>query len=277
VVLQTGKGVGRFKKGDRVACIGAGYAQHTDFTVVPHHLCVRLPENVTFAQGSYAMLAATALQALRRNEPQFGEYTAVVGMGLVGQLAARLHQLAGNYVMGWDTNPFSLKTARKWGIDATAQVGQDDDVRLCREFTNGGGLDSAVIAFGGDCTKAYETIFECLKLTPDGHHMGRVVIVGGASIEFKWATSNIDIRMAARTGAGYHDEPWETGPDYPPVFMRWTTRTNLELCIRLIAEKKLNVDGLTTHTVSLSKVDKTIDAMIDHPEKILGVVFDMKK
>ena len=68
-------GVSEFKIGDRVACIGVGYALHTDYAVVPHNLCVPLPDNVTFEQGAYGMLFATAMQTLRRGQPEFGEYT----------------------------------------------------------------------------------------------------------------------------------------------------------------------------------------------------------
>ena len=59
VVLEAGRGVDRFEPGDRVCCMGGGYACHTDYAVVPHHLCVHLPEKVTFAQGAYGHLAAT--------------------------------------------------------------------------------------------------------------------------------------------------------------------------------------------------------------------------
>ena len=38
VVLEVGEGVEEFKPGDRVACMGGGYAYHTNYTVVPHHL-----------------------------------------------------------------------------------------------------------------------------------------------------------------------------------------------------------------------------------------------
>ena len=61
IVEATGEGVGEFRRGDRVACIGGGYALHSDYAIVPHNLCVALPENVSFEQGSYAMLLATAI------------------------------------------------------------------------------------------------------------------------------------------------------------------------------------------------------------------------
>jgi len=88
-------------------------------------------------------------------------------------------------------------------------------------------------------------------------------------------TTNIDIRRSSRTGPGYHDEAWEYGPAYPPVFMRWTTQSNLQLCLRLISEGRLNVDCLTTHTVPLEKARTAVDEMMQDPDGILGVVFEM--
>jgi threonine dehydrogenase-like Zn-dependent dehydrogenase len=276
VILEVAAGAEEFRAGDRVACIGGGYALHTNYAVVPHHLCVRLPNNVTFAQGSYAMLAATALHALRRGEPEMGEFVAVVGLGPVGQLGARLHQLAGGYVIGWDTMPFRTEVAKKWGIDAVAVVGAEDEVALTKAFTRGYGLDGALFAFQGDGTKALASIRECLKCTADGHRMGRIVNVGGVRFDYAFGLTNADIREASRTGPGYHDEEWEVGKPYPPVTMRWTTRTNLELAMRLISEGRLNVDCLTTHTIPLARVDAEISAIISDPDKILGVVFEVE-
>jgi len=275
IVQAVGEGVTEFRAGDRVACIGAGYAQHTTLAVVPHHLCVLLPENVTYAQGAYAMLAATGLQALRRGEPQLGEYFAVVGLGVVGQLTARLLQLAGAYVIGWDTIPFRTQTATAWGLDAVAIPGAEDEVARTKEFTAGRGLDGAVLAFGGDGTKALQSVRQSLKVTLDGHRMGRIVIVGGVKLDYSFGLTNADIREASRTGAGYHDEAWEFGPDYPPVFVHWSTRTNLQLCMRLLAEGKLRVDRLTTHTIPLREVEAAVAAILDRPDEILGVVFTM--
>jgi threonine dehydrogenase-like Zn-dependent dehydrogenase len=276
-VLEVSEGVEEFAPGDRVACIGNGLAQHTNYAVVPHNLCVLLPDGVTFAQGAYAMLAATGLHAVRRGQPELGEYVLVIGLGLVGQLTAQLYQLAGTYVMGWDKIPFCTEIAQRWGIDATAVVGVEDEIAATKAFTRGQGLDAAVFAFGGDGNQALESTRACLKCAPDGHPYGRIVVVGLS--HFNWAPgfpmTNIDIRQASRTGPGYHDDHWETGPGYPPVFMRWTTRTHLELCMRLIAEGKLNVDALTTHIVPLHDVDAAILAIIGEPDKILGVVFEM--
>ena len=274
-VMAVGEGVTRYSEGDRVACMGAGKAQHSDYAVVPHNLTVPLPDDVTFDQGAYAHLAATALQALRRGDAQFGGYSAVVGLGVLGQLTAQMHQLAGCYVIGWDTVKNRLEIAKSWGIHATATVGKEDEIALTKDFTSGAGLDDAVIAFGGNADSAMASLIKCMKVSPDSHSMGVIVVVGGTKFTFGWL-NNIDIRRSARTGPGYHDDPWEVGAPYPPVFMRWTTQTNLELCLRLIAEGKLKVDVLTTHTLSLANIDAESSEMLKNPDEVLGVVFRMK-
>lgn len=288
VVLAVGKGEGEgegegandFRPGDRVAAIGNRYAVHADYTVVPHNLCVRLPRAVTFAQGSYAMLAATALHALRRGGPEFGESVAVIGLGIVGQLTAMLYRLAGNFVIGLDSIPRRIEIARRWGIDEAVLAGPEgegDLTEAVKRFTLDRGLDAAVVAFGGDATGAMRMIEKCMKVSPDGHPTGRVVVVGGARFDYGGSLTNIDVRRASRTGPGYHHEAWELGADYPEVYMRWTTRTNLELCMRLVSEGRLEVDALTTHTVALDRVDEETSAILDDPDGALGVVFTMSR
>ena len=185
-----------------------------------------------------------------------------------------MYQLSGCYVAGRDTIAKRREIASGWDIDSANSPGEQPLADLTREFTAGAGLDAAVIAFGGDATGVIDELDQCLKVSPDGHTMGRIVIVGGAGYTFTHRTTNHDIRIAARTGPGYHDELWEHGDDYPPVFMRWTTRTNLELCVRLIHEGKLNVDTLTTHSIDFSDVERQVDAILDEPDDILGVVFE---
>ena len=51
----------------------------------------------------------------------------------------------------------------------------------------------------------------------------------------------------------------------------------MELCMRLIGEGKLDVDCLTTHTIPLESVEKEIASIIDKPDDILGVIFQMNR
>ena len=84
VVEAVGAGVTAFSKGDRVACAGAGYANHAEWIVVPENLAVRVPEGVPLEQAAFATLGAIALQGIRVADPTLGETAAVVGLGLIG-------------------------------------------------------------------------------------------------------------------------------------------------------------------------------------------------
>lgn len=112
-----------------------------------------------------------------------------------------------------------------------------------------------------------------MKVSGDGHPMGTMVIVGGAEFPFTRSLTNMDVRRSSRTGPGYHDKDWERGRDYDPVFVRWNTRSNLELCLRLVAEGKLPVEKLTTHRVSFDSVEGETRRITEDPDSILGMVF----
>jgi threonine dehydrogenase-like Zn-dependent dehydrogenase len=270
-VIALGRGVKQFKVGDRVACMGGGYALHADYSAVPQNLCAVLPPELDYEHGAYGHLAMTALHAIRRARIQLGDYVLIVGLGIVGQVAGQLAKLSGAYVMGWDLTAGRRRIARRCGFDSTTGPGEDD-------LTGGAGFDHAVIAFGGQGDEAQQAVTQVMKLTPDGHREGNIVLVGGVTTTCNWAAGlgNLNFLSSARTGPGYHDEPWEHGGcAYPPVWMRWTTRTNMDLVMRLMAEKRLRIDPLTTHRLGLAKIDDAVTAHIERPSKTLGTVLLM--
>lgn len=276
IVEQVGEGVTRLCQGDRVAAIGYGMALHADWVVVPQNLCVKLPEETNYEEGSYAMLLATALQAVRRAKPELGELACVVGMGLVGQLTAQLLTASGCRVIGWARNDDQVRIAKKCGIAEAINMNECDPIEATRVFTEGKGLDISVFSFPGKAGKSWEQTIASMKITPDGHTMGRVIVVGGSEIDLKWIPANLDVRIAARTGPGYHDSAWELGRDYPPVVVQWTTQTNLEVCMNAIRYGLVNVTALTTHHVKLIHVEEEVDAM-ENPAQILGMVFEREE
>ncbi len=278
VIEALGDGVSQHTVGDRVACIGAGHALHSDYVVVPQNLCAKLPDNVTYEQGAYTMLACTALQAIRRGGTALGEYLLVVGLGVIGQFTGQFGLLSGMRVAGWDMEAGRLKIAASLGFGQTVRIGQDDPIILSQSFTEGLGFDMTVMAFGGDGDKALESVRNVMKLTSDGHRMGRIVMVGGLSTSIRWgaATGNLDLLSSARTGLGYHDDDWEHGRvEYPPVAVRWGTRQHMRLVLQLMSEGRLHAEALTTHRLPLEKIDEAVSAHLEQPGRTLGTLLLM--
>jgi len=273
-VIRLGEGVARFEVGDRVACMGGGYALHASHAVCPVNLTVPIPGGVSFEEAAFCHLAATSLHAIRRAEPQFGENFAVSGLGVVGQLAVAFAKLSGTHVVGLDRFPRRLAAAKEMGADAAFNVAEGDPVPRVAEFCRGHGLDAGILAFGGDATEALTQLYEMMKPAPDTHRWGRIVAVGGArvSVDLAAGLGNVDIRSSARPGPGYHDEAWEHGADYPPVFVRWTTQRNLEESLRAMAEGRLRVRPLITDAVPLDQAPAACEKILASPSETLGVI-----
>ena len=178
-------------------------------------------------------------------------------------------------VIGWDPIPQRLAIATRWDIDAVARPGHDDVVAITGRFTEGQGLDTAVLAFGGEAEDAMRELIACFKTAPDGHRMGRLMIPGGARFAFPEGITNLDICRVGRTGFGCHDEAWGRGADYPHTVMRWTTQTNLALCMRLIVDGRFPVQALTTHAVALEEVEQRLATLVQAPDEMLGVILTM--
>ena len=278
VVIDTKGDCDEFSVGDRVSGMGGGYAMHATHACIPHNLCAKIPENVSDAEAASNHLAATALHAVQRGRIVIGENVVVAGLGLVGQLSCQIAQIAGAYVMGMDRFPRRVEMAQEVGVDLPSQLTDTDPVPIAEEFTGGYGMDCGIIAFGGDGTEAFRQIRGMLKTAPDTHKMGRIVIVGGATITHGYAAGlgNVDVISAARTGPGYHDEAYEHGADYPPVFVHWPTQRNLELVLRFMSEGKLKVKPLITDTVPIDQAADACEKLIQTPDEALGVVFSMR-
>ena len=278
VILKTCGDVKCLKPGMRVACMGAGAAEHTNYAVVPVNLVVPIPDEVTFEEASYLSLAATALQAVRRTQVQFGEYGAVLGLGIVGNLAAQLYRLNGARVIGWESLAGRAEIAARCGIADRTDFIDADPVEATKRFAAPYGLDFALFAFGGGGERAFENIKKCMKFSADGHAMGNITLVGGCRVPVDGgaASGNLNIRVSSRTGAGYHDHDWEYGRDYPAAFVQFTTQRNARELITLIGEKRLLVTPLTTHRFELENIREAGNLLIDHPDRTLGVILTMK-
>lgn len=274
VVLEVGEGCEDIEVGSELACMGGGYAYHSDFVAVPRNLTTPKPAGLSFEEAAFAHLAATSMHAIRRVDVGLCEHFLVVGLGIVGQIAVQLAAAAGAHVAALDRLENRLELADQGGAELV-MGGTGDEPERVREFTRGYGLDCALIAFGGDATAVVEMIAGMMKVAPDGHRMGRLGIVGGAQFQTKgWPVNvgNMDIRPSSRPGPGYHDDAWEHGRDYPPVFVQWTTQRNMEDCLRLAEAGKLDFEMLVTHRLPLDDFAEGAEALVSNPASALGVV-----
>jgi predicted dehydrogenase/threonine dehydrogenase-like Zn-dependent dehydrogenase len=269
VVLEVGSLVRDLAPGDRVAC-GGGGAVHADIDHVPGNLCVALPDAVSFAEGAFTTVGAIAMHAVRQGDVSLGERVAVIGQGLVGQLAGLLLRASGCSVVGVDLDRELLERARAIGAVDVAAPRESLDVK---RLPPGVGECDAVLITAA--TPSDDPIRLAAALCRD---RGRVVIVGDVGLQIPRAPyydKEIDLRLSRSYGPGRYDPVYEErGIDYPIGYVRWTERRNMAAFVGLLARRRVDVAGLVTERVPVQQAPEAYDRLASSTTSPLGIVVE---
>ena len=156
-IAAVGKGVTRFKEGDRVYAAelanpkGGFYAQ---YAAVRAENVSRIPGNLSIEQA--AVLASDGLTALTGLQKilglKSGESLMVFGAsGGIGHLAIQLAKRLGAKVFAIASGDDGVKLAKKLGADSVVDGKGDDVLSAVRKFAPNG-IDAALVTAGGDKT-----------------------------------------------------------------------------------------------------------------------------
>ena len=272
IVRALGDGVDEFRVGDRVACGGAGYANHAEFNVVPKNLCVRLPaidgEPLTFGSAAFATIGAIALQGVRQAALTLGERICVIGLGLLGQITVQLCKANGCFVIGADIDDAKFDLARKLGADvAVSSTALESAVAAA---TDGRGADAVIITAAAHGS-------ELIELAGDiSRPKGRVVAVGMVGLDVPrdvFYKKELDLRLSMSYGPGRYDPEYEErGHDYPLPYVRWTEQRNMQAILDLVSTGRLDFDALVTHRFLFDQALGAYDLISGGREPYLGIL-----
>jgi predicted dehydrogenase len=268
VVLAVGSRVRDIVPGDRVACGGSDYAVHAEVDHVPSNLCVPLPDEVDFESGAFATVGSIAMHGVRQADVRLGETVAVIGLGLVGQLAGQLLRAAGCRVVGIDLSPALLERARTVGAaDITFERSWLDDDRLP---TEAGECDAVLITAA---TPSSDPVQLAAALARD---RARVVIVGDVGLAIPRAPyydKELDLRLSRSYGPGRYDGEYEErGLDYPIGYVRWTERRNLRSFVELLAGGRIDVKGLVTDRFPIDRAEEAYEKLVSEDVSPLAMI-----
>jgi predicted dehydrogenase/threonine dehydrogenase-like Zn-dependent dehydrogenase len=251
VVQAVDAGNTRFRVGDRVAIGGAECAFHAEYAAVPDMLATPVPQGVENWQAAYTTIASIALQAVRQLQPTLGERVLVVGQGLVGLLVTAFLRASGVRVLALDVAPSRRALAEAMGAERVVIAGQQDLRQEARAWTEGYGVDAAILAASASTNGPTEQALEVLR------DRGRLVVVGKAKVDLPWEYAfgkEIEVRFSRSYGPGRYDPSYEwAGADYPIGYVRWTEQRNFEACLQAMRTGSLNLDALTTRRASFTQ------------------------
>ena len=247
--------------GDRVLAS----VNHSSITVadVRRTLIIPLQADITDEQALLSRMAAISIVGVRNGEVRLGDQVAVIGQGLIGQLATQLALVAGaRPVIGIDFIASRLEVARANGITPLHAGEGMDLAERTQSMTAGRGPDVVIEATGNP--QAIPTALELA--TP----LGRVVLLGSprGKIEIDPYTfiHKRGLRViGAHATTTHQQETRET---------RWTERRNIEFCMRLFADGSLKTRGLISDRIPAADALGIHASLHAHPEAHLGVIID---
>jgi predicted dehydrogenase/threonine dehydrogenase-like Zn-dependent dehydrogenase len=271
MVVEVGCAVTGVRPGQLVATGGAGKANHAEFQAVPGLLCAPVPGCVSVQDAAFTTIASIALHGLRIADVGPGAKVAVVGLGLIGQLAARLAMAAGCDVAGIDPAAYPRDVAGRTGVLALDERGEETTEQVLA-WSRGRGADAVLVCAAGPSPAA---VMRVPALCRD---RAAVVIVGDVGLQLSrtpFYERELSLRFARSYGPGRYDPSYEAwGVDYPAGQVRWSEGRNFEAVLDLLAAGRLAVRDLVTHTFDIGDAADAYRLIENRPEPYLAIRLD---
>ncbi len=260
VVVEVGEGVNSVTVGDRVIVY---WGKHKKHITVNEKNVVKLPDEVSLAEASMALISIFPLAAVRKTKVEIGESALVMGLGILGMFAVQQFRVAGAYpVVAVDPiaerREMALKLGADYAIDPTVE-GFADKVK---ELT-GGGVNACVEATGLGI--GLIQALDCMK------KMGRIALLGctrnsNFSIDYY---SKVHGKGVSLIGAHTLARPkFESSPGL------WTDVDDLKATAALIKGGRLNFKDMICEYVSPADCQAVYDRLVNDKNFPIGVLFD---
>lgn len=267
-VTEVGRGVTDIKIGDIVAEVGQAY--HSEVNRVGKNLVIKVPDELEdIRQAAFGALGGIALEGIHQAEVMPGETVAVIGLGLLGHITARILYAYGCDVIGYDVTDKSLAgTKLKAFINST----DDSAVDITKSLTQGRGVDKVIITAA---TNSNAPIDLSQLITRD---RGIICMIGVTQLNLDrrpFYERELTFKIARSYGPGRYDPSYEeAGVDYPIGYVRFTEGRNVEEFIRLLSTKRMDISDLITHVIPFSDAANAYEMITTNPnnEKYIGVL-----
>lgn len=197
-----------------------------EYISVPEYVLYNLPDEVSYQQAAMVEPLAIAYHAATRTPIVPGTSVVIVGVGTIGMLTLQVvRSMGARPLIAVDIDDEKLRAALRNGASAAVNSKDADAINQILAYSEDrGGVDVAV-----DATGIGTTADLCLRSVAKN---GRVVLVGNLAptIEFplQWVVTRQISLFGSCASAGEYGE-----------------------CLKLIAEKKVNVEALISKAVPL--------------------------
>jgi len=260
----VGEGVTAFSPGDWVFV----EARHHRYVVVDpsERMVCKLPSGMDLRAAPFAILATISNTAVQLSPPASGDTVAVLGLGLVGNLAGQLYHHAGAKVIGIDLIESRCAIARRCGFDQIINPQNLDLLSEIQGATDGKGADIVIEATGSP--SAVPTALSLAR------RRGQVILLGSTRGVVRELDVYSLIHHAGRVVKGAHVSVF---PRFETSGESYSRYVGLRQMLELIAHDELIISPLITDIVSPEDVQSAYENLLNRKESHLGVLIDWER
>jgi len=224
-----------------------------------------VPADADGRRAVFTRMAGVSITALRASSFSAGDQVVVIGLGLVGNLAAQLFQLAGGDVLGLDPATHRQDLARACGVTNVAGSSGDDARMLVQDWTAGNGARVVVEAVGRS-----DLLAQAVELA--SRH-GEVISLGSPRASYAADLTPMLARIHLLGIKLIGALEW-TFPLQDAERAQHSIIGNYRTLLRWILDGKLVVDPLRTHVLRPDQCQEAYGGLAHRKDEYLGVVFD---
>lgn len=257
-VLRAGTAVRGVTAGDRVA----GRMSHASHGLMKAPSLFRVPDGVSAVEASFLELGIICLQGIRKAGLRPGDRVAVIGQGLIGQLAVRLARLAG-------ASPIiAVASSRRRMGSAVGPNGADEFVALSEDPEALERLQADVVI---EAVGSARAIIQAMVAARPG---GTVVLLGssrdlGRDLDWWTVAQQREVRLVGAHISALPSKDASAG--------RWTYAQEGRLFLDLLASQRLAVKDLVTWHAAPADCNRVYEVLADGGREHVGIVFDWQR
>jgi L-iditol 2-dehydrogenase len=220
-----------------------------EYVAVHAGFCFPIPDTLSPAEGAMIEPLAVAVHTVELAQIKLGETAAILGLGPLGLLTAQVAELAGiQQIFGTDLLDYRVEAGRRCGVDVAFNAGKMDTVQTIMKETNGRGVD---VTF--DMARSSDTAGLAMQVTRPA---GRCVLTGISGEEY----DPFPVGAARRKELTVH----------------WCRRFrfNYPAAIALVADGKVDVRSLITHSFPLAQAREAFELVCNAEDNVLKASID---
>ena len=239
-------------------------SSHASAQVVAANSCRRVPNGMPPVQAAAFMVVAIALQAVRKGQIQMGESVAVLGLGLIGNLAAQLAHVAGAArVVGVDPVGWRRNLAIECGTDGAHASSSDLLQQLPDHPVRGQGFDVVIEATG-----LPSPINDAFHLA---RRLGRVVLLGSTRGNTDSVNFYRDVHKKGLTIIGAHGSIRSNRDDVGHLHTLWSDQlTSLDL----IAANRIKIDPLISDRIAALQAPHAYEQLAAQDKPLMTIALE---